>query len=188
MVTQPTVFVVDDEAAVRKALKQSIESLGARVLCFQSASLCLEALEQERCDLVITDVNMPEMSGVTLLGKIRESHALVPVLVMTGYGSIPLAVKAMQGGAVDFIEKPLDEDVVLPKVRIFVDKAASSDGDALTAAEEKVLQLVAEGRSNKEIAYMLDRSVRTIENHRHRLMKKLKLTSTADMVKFALKR
>lgn len=190
MSSQPIVFIVDDEPIVRKAIKGSVESLGARVVCFPTAELCLEALQSEHCDLVITDVNMPEFDGVALLNAIRERHALVPVLIMTGYGSVPLAVKAMQLGAVDFIEKPLDEAILLPRVERFIRQTGvgSAAEEGLSPVEERVLELVADGKANKEIAYILGRSVRTVENHRHRLMKKLGASSTADLVKFVLRR
>jgi FixJ family two-component response regulator len=188
MVTVRKVFVVDDEPLVRRALKQSIESLGYHVVCFPSGELCLDALSEERCDLVITDLTMPGMDGLNLLDRIRQVSPLTSVLMVTGYGSVTTAVQSIQRGAVDFIEKPLDEAVLLPKIQALLELPHKADSEDLSNAEERILALVAAGKANKEIAYLLNRSVRTIENHRHRLMKKLGVASTAELVKVALTR
>jgi FixJ family two-component response regulator len=188
MTANRKVFVVDDEPVIRRALKQSVESLGVHVSCFPTAELCLDALSEERCDLVITDLTMPDMDGLTLLERIRHVSPLTPVLLVTGYASVPTAVKSIQLGAADFIEKPLDESILLPKIEALLHSHGQSAGDELSHAEQKILELVAEGKANKEIAYLLGRSVRTIENHRHRLMKKLGVNSTAELVKAALLR
>jgi FixJ family two-component response regulator len=182
-----TIFVIDDEPLVRRALRQSLESLGARVVSFEDGHMCLAAMAEQRCDLVISDVNMPAMDGVTLLKKVKELSPLTPVLMMTGYGSIPLAVRCIQAGACDFIEKPLDEAVLLPKVDALLkrDKGMTNEHE-LTSAERQIVELVAEGKSNKEIAFLVNRSIRTVENHRHRIMKKLGLSSTAELVRFVL--
>jgi FixJ family two-component response regulator len=188
MTVIPNVFVVDDEPMVRKALKQSLESLNVHVICFPTPQLCLDALKEERCDLLITDVNMPEITGIELLEQVRSIAPLVPVVVVTGFGSIPLAVQAVQMGAADFIEKPLDEEVLLPKIQKILASTQESNDTEISPAEQKVLHLIVEGRANKEIAFLIGRSMRTVENHRHRLMKKLNVASTAELVKVALKR
>jgi len=188
MLRQQRVFVVDDEPSVRRAVQQSLEALDVDVVCFPGAELCLDALKEERCDLVITDITMPEMDGLTLLERAREVAPLTKVLMVTGYGSVPLAVKSMRLGASDFMEKPLDESVLLPKVEALLGNCDTPDGDNITPAEEQVLELVAEGKANKEIAYLIGRSKRTVENHRHRLMKKLGVGSTAELIKVALVR
>jgi FixJ family two-component response regulator len=188
VVTPHKVFIVDDEPLMRRALKQSVESLGAQVTCFPSAELCLDAIGDERCDLVITDLTMPGMDGISLLEHIRDISPLTSVLLVTGYGSVANAVKSMQLGAADFIEKPLDETVLLPKIRALLQNHEVGNVEELSPAEQKILELVAAGKANKEIAYLLNRSVRTVENHRHRLMKKLGVSSTAELVKIALLR
>jgi two-component system response regulator FixJ len=188
MTATPNVFVVDDEPMVRKALKQSLESLNVHVICFPIPQLCLDALKDERCDLLITDVNMPEITGIELLEQVRSITPLVPVVVVTGFGSIPLAVQAVQMGAADFIEKPLDEEVLLPKIQKILASTQEPSDAEISPAEQKILYLIVEGRANKEIAFLIGRSIRTVENHRHRLMKKLNVASTAELVKVALKR
>jgi FixJ family two-component response regulator len=131
---------------------------------------------------------MPGMDGISLLEHIREISPLTSVLLVTGYGSVANAVKSMQLGAADFIEKPLDESVLLPKIRRLLHSHDVGNIEELSPAEQKILELVAAGKANKEIAYVLNRSVRTVENHRHRLMKKLGVSSTAELVKIALLR
>jgi two-component system response regulator FixJ len=188
MTVVPNVFIVDDEPLVRKALKQSIESLSARAVCFPTPQSCLEALRTEQCDLLITDIHMPEMDGVELLGRVREVAPLVPVVMITGFGSIPLAVRTVQMGAADFIEKPLDEEQLFPKLQKLLEPVYESNDHRVTLAEQKVLDLIIEGKANKEIAFLIGRSIRTVENHRHRLMKKLGVSSTAELVKVGLMR
>jgi two-component system response regulator FixJ len=128
------------------------------------------------------------MDGISLLEHIREVSPLTSVLLVTGYGSVATAVESMRLGAADFIEKPLDESVLLPKIQALLQLHEVGNVDDLSPAEQKILELVAAGKANKEIAYVLDRSVRTVENHRHRLMKKLGASSTAELVKIALLR
>ncbi|MDC0357209.1 response regulator [Oligoflexia bacterium] len=185
----PKVFIVDDEPKVLKAISQTVKTLDCNVRCFQSVAECIEGLKQSSCDLLITDVNMPGMDGLQLLQEARKIQPLMPVLVMTGYANIPMAVKAVKYGAFDFIEKPLDEGTFLPLVQSALTRSQSDQplkGKSLTKAEQKVLKLVAEGKSNKEIAHLLERSIRTVENHRHRLMQKLEAGSTAELVKIAI--
>jgi FixJ family two-component response regulator len=184
------IYFVDDEPMIRKAVSASLSSLpDIEVHCFASGEECLQKLKQDDCDLLITDISMPGMDGIELLQKVKSIHPRLPVLVVTGYGDIPITVKAVQAGAIDFIEKPLDENTFLPIIMRIIDKqrrSGSSAGHPLTKAEMKVLQMVADGNSNKEIAYSLHRSVRTIENHRHRLMRKLHIDNTAGLVKIAI--
>lgn len=184
------VFVIDDDDLVLRALAESIRSLGFEVETFSTPAPCIKALKTGRCNLLISDVNMPEMNGIDLVVRARELQPFLPVIVMTGYADVPLAVRAVQAGATQFVEKPLDEDTFLPLVNDTIDRTSAEDEafrTALTEAEREVLRLVAEGKANKEIAFLLDKSIRTIENQRHRLCKKLDLASTADMVKVAVK-
>jgi len=182
------IFFVDDEPKVRQVVGETLEELGSTVSCFARAADCLEQLGSKRCDLLITDVKMPEMDGMELLAKARRLAPWLPILVITGYGDIPMAVAAIKAGAVDFIEKPLDKKSFLWKVKSILQQSTFDDsyrGKPLTESEMKVLKLIISGNSNKEIAYILHRSVRTIEVHRGHLMRKLNVDNVVDLVKRA---
>lgn len=179
------VFVVDDEPKVLKAIGKSIEELDCEVVCFETAQACLEALSASNCDLVVTDLSMPEMDGMALLREVKRLKPYVPVIVVTGYGEIPIAVKAVKEGAMDFLEKPLDEDTFLPIVAMALRKSQKMERVGLTDMERDILALVIDGKSNKEIAAQMGRSVRTVENHRYRLMRKLQAENTASLIKIA---
>jgi len=182
------VFFVDDEPKVREVVSETIEQLGVKVSCFACAADCLEQLGSNRCDLLITDVKMPKMDGMELLAKARRLAPWLPILVMTGYGDIPMAVTAIKAGAVDFIEKPLDKKSFLWKVKSILQQSTVDDsyrGKHLTESEMRVLKLIISGKSNKEIAHILHRSIRTIEVHRGHLMHKLDVDNVVDLVKRA---
>lgn len=189
---QAGIFFVDDDAGIRKIVRLTLEEeLPCRVTCFDNAKDCLAALadEQQQCDLLITDVKMPGMDGLTLLSRVRPLRPILPVLIVTGHGDVPMAVKTLKAGALDFIEKPLDEHVLLPAVKMALKKSMAADsltGKPLTGSERQILQLVAEGKSNSEMAHLLNRSIRTIERHRYQLMSKLNVSSPAELTKIAL--
>ena len=188
-ITRQTVFIVDDEPGIRGVLTDELQGLGCKTHCFASAASCLEVLPDNDCALIITDVKMPGMDGLALLAKIKHLAPWVSVLVMTGYGDVQMAVKALKLGAVDFIEKPLDRKAFLHKVKSILkqnDFAESSAHSSLTKTEKKVLKLILEGKSNKEIAYKMSRSVRTIEFHRGNIMHKFKTDSLVELVKKAV--
>jgi len=188
MIRSKHIFFVDDEPKVRQVVGETLEDLGPKVSCFASAVDCLEQLGSQRCDLLITDVKMPEMDGMELLAKAKRLAPWMPILVITGYGDIPTAVAAIKAGAVDFIEKPLDKKSFLWKVKSILQQSTFDDfytGKPLTESEMKVLKLIFDGKSNKEIANLLHRSVRTIEVHRGHLMRKLDVDNVVDLVKRA---
>ncbi len=187
---QPTVFVVDDEPMVAKAISQTVASIPCKVRLFTSSVACLDELREVRCDMLISDVNMPDMDGLKLLEEVKRLRPLMPVLMISGYGDIPLAIKALKRGAFNFVEKPLDENTFLPVVREALAQAQPPDSDAakgITTQERQVLKLIASGKTNKEIAYELERSIRTIENHRHHLMRKLDVSSPAELIRSAIR-
>ena len=185
------IFFVDDEPQVCKAVSQTLSTIGeCRVYSYEDPKECLAELKRRsRCNLVITDVNMPELDGIAFLQEIKNVRPQLDVLLVTGYGDIPMAVRAVKAGALDFIEKPLDEATFLPIVKAALEKSGPGipAEDFLTRAEIVVLKEIAKGKSNKQIAATLNRSVRTIENHRYRLMRKMEASNMVDLVKKAIK-
>ncbi len=181
------VFFVDDEPNIRRTVGETLEPLGLKVSCFEDAAECLKCLESQRCDLLITDLRMPEMDGIELLKRARFLTPWVPVLIITGYGDVPTAVEGIKAGAVDFIEKPLKKSNFVRRVEsILLENDRHSNalaGEPLTRSEKRVLKLVIDGRSNKDIANLLNRSRRTIEVHRASAMRKLDVDNVIDLVK-----
>jgi two-component system, LuxR family, response regulator FixJ len=180
------VFFVDDEPKVRHAVAIILKRLPCQVSCFANGPDCLKALCLQDCDLLITDVNMPGMDGLELLNEAKRLRPLLPVLVVTGYGDIPLAVRAMKTGALDFIEKPLKFNTFIPFVESALKQGSRVDplvGQKLTRMEMKILQLIIDEKTNKEIAHLLHRGLRTIESHRNRLMRKLHVHNVAGLIK-----
>ncbi|MHC4117920.1 MAG: response regulator transcription factor [Planctomycetota bacterium] len=181
------VFFVDDEPNIRRTVRETLEPLGLKVNCFADAAECLKNLESQNCDLLITDLRMPEMDGIELLKRARFLTPWVPVLIITGYGDIPTAVEGIKAGAVDFIEKPLEKSDFVKRVEsILSENGRHSNGlpgGPLTRSEKRVLKLVIDGRSNKDIANVLKRSRRTVEVHRASAMRKLKVDNVIDLVK-----
>jgi two-component system response regulator FixJ len=180
------VFFVDDEPGVCKVAGRALEQLGLKVSCFASGDDCLKALHSKTCDIVVTDLKMPGMSGMDLLTEVKRRLPTLPVLVITGYGDIPLAVKAIRIGALDFIEKPLDRESFLSAVQSALSRKPRhhrSPGRMLTKVETEVLRLIMDGKSTKEIARLRHRSVRTIEDQRASIMRKLSVDNLVDLVK-----
>jgi two-component system, LuxR family, response regulator FixJ len=182
------VVFVDDEPAVCSVVHKTLERAGASVACFQNAQDCLRHLAARPCDLLITDVKMPGMDGMDLLQCVKERLPWLPVLVVTGYGDVPMAVRALKAGAADFVEKPLDRDSFLQAVqrlvRHNVPSAAVLEG-SLTKTEKKVLYHLLDGRNNREIADALHRSPRTIEIHRSHVMQKLGAGNIIELLRQA---
>ncbi len=182
---QYEVFFVDDDAGIRRLISEELKGINCKVSCFDNAADCLEQLGEQNCNLLITDVKMPVMDGMALLSKVRRVAPWVSVMVVTGFGDIPMAVRALKLGAVDFIEKPLDRKAFLHKVKTilrqddFVDTPADQ---ALTNVEKKVLKLILKGKGNKEIAYILQRALRTVELDRHRIMHKFKVDNIVELI------
>lgn len=185
-ITKQYVFFVDDERKVLKIVSSTLEQVGFKVSCFASAAECLKQLHSQKCDLLITDVKMPEMDGIELLTKVKRIIPSLPVLVITGYGDIQMAVKALKVGASDFIEKPLGRQSLLSAVESVLKRNTQTHplvGKVLTKIEMRVLHLMLDGKSTKEIAGLLYRSARTIEYHRTHIMCKLGAKDLMDLVK-----
>jgi two-component system response regulator FixJ len=182
------IFLVDDEPKIREVVSEILKELDFQITCFTCATDCIPQLNFKNCDLLITDVKMPGMDGLELLKEIRRSAPWLPVLIISGYADMPMVVKAVKAGAEDFIEKPLDKKSFVQKVKSVLQQSTITDSSLdkpLTESEMKVLKLIISGKSNTEIAYLLHRSVRTIEVHRNHLMRKLGVDNVVDLVKRA---
>jgi two-component system response regulator FixJ len=192
------VHVIDDDEALRESLSFLLRSAGIEVKTYSSATTFLASLPDTGLTCVITDVRMPGLSGVELLRRLRELKFEIPVIVITGHGDVPLAVEAMKMGAIDFLEKPFDDEVLLASVRSALKQ---QDGESkrrteradiegklasLSNREREVLEGLVAGKANKQIAYDLGISPRTIEIYRANLMTKMKAGSLSELVRMAL--
>jgi two-component system, LuxR family, response regulator FixJ len=192
------VHIIDDDQAMRESLVFLLRTANIAAETFASGPAFLASLPDDRLRCVITDVRMPEMSGIELLRRLRELKVEVPVIVITGHGDVPLAVEAMKFGAIDFLEKPFDDEVLLASVRSALERqqgqvkrhAERSDIEhriaALSNRERDVLIGLVAGRANKQIAYDLGISPRTVEIYRANLMDKMQAGSLSDLVRMAL--
>ena len=190
--------VIDDDEAVRHSIEFLLRSANIEVKVYDSAAAFLAALPAISSGCVVTDVRMPEMSGIELLRKLKEMQVSLPVIVITGHGDVPLAVEAMKGGAADFIEKPFDDEALLAAIRSAL--AAGQGGGkksaerteiderlkSLSQRERQVLEGLVAGQPNKIIAYNLSISPRTVEIYRANVMTKMKAPSLSDLVRMAL--
>jgi two-component system, LuxR family, response regulator FixJ len=194
----PVVHVVDDDDAARESLRFLLETAQIPVRAYQSARAFLDALPAAAEGCVITDVKMPEIDGLELVRQVRRRNPGLPVIVITGHADVPLAVDAMKAGAVDFIEKPYDGEVLLGSVRSAFTGGGSKqprDGEraeietrlaALTQRERQVLDGLIAGHPNKVIAHDLGISARTVEIYRANVMAKMQATSLSQLVRMAL--
>jgi two-component system response regulator FixJ len=195
---ESTVHVIDDDEALRDSLTFLLRTARLDVQSYPSATAFLEALPEANLSCVITDVRMPGMSGIDLLRRLRERKISVPVIVITGHGDIPLAVEAMRIGAIDFLEKPFDDEVLIASVKAALrqkegevkrhGERAEIEGRlaALSNRERDVLGGLVAGRANKQIAFDLGISPRTVEIYRANLMSKMQAGSLSDLVRMAL--
>ena len=191
----PTVFLVDDDAAVRDALGVLFRTEGLTVSAYASAESFLATCPLDVCGCLVLDLHMPGMGGIELQKALSEKNILLPVIFLTGHGDIPMSVRALKAGAVDFLEKPANPDVLLARVRdalaqdlrrrtISAEQAAlGALYDRLTVREREILAQVADGKTSKEIARSLGISPRTVEVHRSHIMGKLGADSLADLIR-----
>ncbi|MHC4144954.1 MAG: response regulator transcription factor [Planctomycetota bacterium] len=183
------VFIVDGELEALQAVCKTLASLGAEITCFVNPGRCLERLRAQKCDLLIAELKIPEMDGIELVTNAKRVAPWVPVLVITGHGDVPAAVRAIKAGAVDFIEKPLDKGSLVKTVKSILQKGTAPNGyvdKPLTWTENTILKLVIDGKSNREISELLGLSVRTIEVHRANMMEKLGVNNLLDLIKRAI--
>jgi FixJ family two-component response regulator len=198
MSNRPTVFVVDDDQAMRNSLKWLIESVSMEVETFDSADAFIKSYYPGRSGCLLLDVRMPGMSGLELQEYLRDNQIAIPVIIITGHGDVPMAVRAMKSGAVDFIEKPFNDELLLESIRhalaIDVKQRDMQKQRAeiatrlarLTPREHEVMVMVTNGKANKEIATGLGVSSKTVEAHRARVMEKMQANSLADLVRMAI--
>lgn len=182
------IFVVDDDTCILDSVAVFLNKAGLECTCFESAEACLDYLRRENCDLLITDIRMPGMDGMELLVEVKKIVPWMPVLIMTSYSDVPLVVKAVKKGAADFVEKPLEWGKFLALVKLIVEQNDLGNlfkGKPLTKTEKNVLWLILQGKTNKEMASVLCRSVRTVEVHRSHIMQKLDADSIVDLVRRA---
>jgi two-component system, LuxR family, response regulator FixJ len=198
MQPDPTIHVIDDDAAVRESLGFLLDAAGFSPVLYDSAPAFLDALQSEIHGCVLTDVRMPEMSGLDLLKRLRTQDTHIPVVVMTGHGDVPLAVEAMKQGAADFIEKPFDDERLLLALKTALAGGEADEARArehaevrqrvvsLSAREQEVLDGLVAGKPNKIIAYELGISPRTVEVYRANVMHKMKAGSLSELVRMVL--
>jgi two-component system response regulator FixJ len=181
------IFFVDDEPMVRKAVQRALESAEMHVSTFSCAEDCLAALSRQACDVVITDIRMEGMDGLSLLREVKGHFPWLQIVVVTAYGDISLAVEALKAGAADFVQKPLDRDELLSAIEnaLKAGRPVSFPREAISHAEAQVLRLFLEGRTSREAAQTLKRSTRTIEAHRHRLMCKFGVHNAVQLAQKA---
>ena len=195
--TDDHIFVVDDDADIRDSMRMLLEVAGFKVRSFTSAKHFL-ADDHPKHGCLIADIRMPDMSGLELQEEVTRRHIDLPVIIITGHGDVPLAVQAMKSGAIDFLEKPFSDDMILGSVRRALEvgsrargraaetKAAKDLLSALTPRERGVLDKLVQGRSNKVVAYELGISPRTVEIHRAHIMNKMEASSLSDLVRLVL--
>jgi two-component system response regulator FixJ len=198
MTDKALVHVIDDDEAVRQSLAFLLTTAGFDVQTYESAPRFLEEAAKIKAGCVITDVRMPGMTGIELLRRVRELKLPLPVIVITGHGDVPLAVEAMKMGAIDFLEKPFEEELLLTSVRSALNvlerdhrrelERAEIEGRlaALSHRERDVLEGLVAGQANKQIAFQLGISPRTIEIYRANLMTKMQAASLSELVRMAI--
>ena len=193
----PTVLVIDDDASVRGALRDLFESVGLRVTVFDSARKFLLAGRPNTPSCLVLDVRLPGQSGLEFQRELNERHIAIPVVFLTGHGDIPMSVRAMKAGAIEFLTKPFREQDLLDAVQVAIDRDRSTRADeellaelrrrhdALTPRERTVMTLVVAGWRNKQIAGKIKTSEATVKVHRTNLMRKMQAASLADLIAMA---
>ena len=196
---QPTVFIVDDDPSVRDSLQFLLESVGLKVKTFASAQDFLDGADPEAPGCLLLDVRMPGMSGLDLQEQLGKAGIFLPIVFITGHGTVPMSVRAMKAGAVDFLQKPFEQQDLLNAVyqAIEQDRQARLKRDELreihkrinflTPREYEVFTLLVSGMLNKQVASRLGTTERTIKAHRSRIMEKMQAESLADLVRNAEK-
>lgn len=195
MANEPVVHVIDDDDAARQSLEFLIDCAGLKVRSHESAVAFLSALPGMEHGCIVTDVRMPDMSGIELLGRLKEEGVRDPVIVITGHADVPMAIQAMKEGVADFIEKPFSDDTILDAIRSALARHSDRDRaeeertlvnerlETLSQREREVLEGLVEGHANKVIAFDLDISARTVEVYRANVMTKMHARSLSELVR-----
>jgi two-component system response regulator FixJ len=198
MSTEPMVHIIDDDQAVRDSLAFLLQSMRIPTTAHESAASFLAGLSAEQQGCIVTDIRMPEITGIDLLRRVKELKVQMPVIVITGHGDVPLAVDAMKLGAFDFLEKPFNDEAIIAAVRLALNhseetKRANADRTeldkriaALSSRERDVLNGLIAGHSNKVIASDLAISPRTVEIYRAHVMTKMQAGSLSELVRMAI--
>ena len=194
---QPTVVVIDDDASISKALENLLRSVGLDVELFRSPQDFLQSNRPDRPGCIVLDVRFPGRSGLDMQREISAANTSLPIIFITGYGDIPMSVRAMKAGAVEFLTKPFRDQDLLDAVGVALEKDRArranelrlaelrSRFDTLTARERQVLLLVIAGRLNKQIAGELGVSEMTVKMHRRQVMRKMQATGLAQLVRLS---
>jgi len=198
MESEPTVFVVDDDKAVREGIALLVKSVGLKVRCFENAQQFLDACDPSQPGCLVLDVRMPGMSGLELREKLAEHKVTLPVIFLTGHGDVGMGVRAIKNGAVDFIEKPPNDQVLLDSVhkaieldaaqrrRMAEQKSVAERAAKLTPRERQVMARLVQGKSDKQIAFELGISVRGVAFHRANILEKLEVDSVVELTRVAI--
>ncbi len=197
--TEPIVFIVDDDESVRKALSRLIKSVGLKVETFSSANDFLKRDPYDGPACLVLDIRMPGLSGLDLQTELAKSERTLSIIFITGHANIPMSVQAIKAGAVDFLEKPFEEQTLLDAIHLAIQKDRAAKEklaklskiqervESLTPREREVFALVVTGMLNKQIAFEMGISEKTIKAHRARVMQKMQVESLAGLVRMAEK-
>ena len=192
---RPIVYIVDDDPSVRRALLRLVDSVALESVAFATAREFLDSFDATRPACLLLDLRLPQMSGLELQAELQARGVVLPTIMITAYGEVSSAVRAMKAGALDFIEKPFNELVLLERIHqaigLAVDAAARREAESelsarkqrLTPRQRDVLRLVLDGAANKQIAATLGLSSKTVEIHRANLMRKLGVSNVAELVR-----
>lgn len=195
---QATVYAVDDDPSVLRMLDALVTSIGLEVLAFSSARDFLASYRPRPCQCLVCDLRMPVIDGLELQKRLKGMDASPPIIFLTGFAEVNIAVEAMKHGAFDFLEKPFSAQALLGKIQAALERSRALYAEwlkhqatearlaLLTPRERSVIRLVVEGKSSREISQELGISIRTVENHRTRIMEKLHVESTVELVKLFL--
>lgn len=196
---EPTVFVIDDDEAVRDALSVHLDLAGLPVRTFASAAEFLAAITPEQGGCAVIDILMPDMDGLALQQEMIRRGLTLPVIIITGHGDVPAAVTAFRAGAVDFLQKPFNEDQLIERVREAIDRDTRDRRlhleiadirqryELLSPREREVMDLIAQGHANKVIALRLDIGVRTVETHRAKVLEKMEVKSASELARMRMR-